>query len=108
MLRAVAALALTTACATTAAARPDPAEMEQIEDRAERLNAGDVVEIKVFREPDLAGVYRVARDGTIDFPLIGKVVMREKHPDSVAQEIGARLADGYLHHPQVTVFVREQ
>ena len=101
-------VSLSTACATGGALPPDPQQIEEMEVKAEKLNAGDVVEIKVFREPDLAGIYRVGRDGTIDFPLIGKVAMRDKHPDVVAGEIRGRLADGFLRSPQVTVFVREQ
>jgi protein involved in polysaccharide export with SLBB domain len=107
MARALAALLAISACTTTGPAPPNREEIAAIEEKAERLNAGDIVEIKVFREPDLAGVYRVGRDGTIDFPLIGKVTIREKHPDTVAREIGTRLADGYLRNPQVSVFVRE-
>ena len=107
MARALAALLFISACTTSGPAPPNREEMAAIEEKAERLNAGDIVEIKVFREPDLAGVYRVGRDGTIDFPLIGKVTIREKHPDTVAREIGTRLADGYLRNPQVSVFVRE-
>jgi polysaccharide export outer membrane protein len=99
---------LAAACSTTGALPPNRAEIEELEAKAEHLNAGDVVEIKVFREPELAGVYRVGRDGTIDFPLIGKISIRDKHPDAVATDIRTRLADGYLQNPQVTVFVREQ
>src|SRR5262245_15440020 len=107
-MRALVILALATACSTTGAQAPDREQIEELEAKAERLSAGDVVEIKVFREPDLAGVYRVGRDGTIDFPLIGKVAIKNKHPDSVASDIRDRLADGFLRSPQVTVFVREQ
>src|SRR5688500_13491033 len=99
---------LAQACSSGGVPPMDRAEIEALEAKAEKLNAGDVVEIKVFREPDLAGVYRVGRDGTIDFPLIGKISIRDKHPDLVAEHIRERLADGFLQNPQVTVFVREQ
>ncbi len=71
------------------------------------LGPGDVVEIRVFREPDLAGTYRVSADGRLDFPLIGAVQLGGRKPAEVEDEIRARLADGYLKDPQVSVFVRE-
>lgn len=74
--------------------------------KKQNLGDGDVVEIKVFREPELAGVYRVSRD-EIEFPLIGRVALTGKEANAVAEEIRARLADGFLKQPQVTVFVRE-
>jgi len=71
------------------------------------LGAGDVIEVKVYREPELDGVYRVNAVGALEFPLVGKVVLKGKNADDLAREIRARLADGYLKDPQVTVFVRE-
>jgi protein involved in polysaccharide export with SLBB domain len=71
------------------------------------LGPGDVIEIRVFREPDLAGVYRINEFGTLDFPLIGSVELRGKTAEQVAHEIRGRLGDGYLKDPQVAVFVRE-
>jgi polysaccharide export outer membrane protein len=105
MLRAVSLLAA--ACSTTDLPPPDVEQIRELERRADKLNTGDVIEIKVFREPDLAGVYRVGVDGSIDFPLIGGVSVRDKSSDVIATEIRDRLADGYLKDPQVTVFVRE-
>ncbi|MBK6687084.1 MAG: polysaccharide biosynthesis/export family protein [Deltaproteobacteria bacterium] len=72
------------------------------------LGAGDVVEVRVFREPDLAGVYRIGGDGNIEFPLIGKVPAMGRPPDEVAADMRTRLASGYLVDPQVSVFLREQ
>lgn len=72
------------------------------------LGPGDVVEIRVYREDDLNGVYRVGSDGTIDFPLIGKVQLVQKRPEEVQEEVRARLQEGFLVDPQVVVFVRER
>lgn len=93
-------------CASAPSTKPGAApEVKTVEDTA--LGESDVVEIKVFREPDLAGVYRVAPSGEIDFPFIGKVIVLGKDANAVAEEIRARLADGFLKNPQVSVFVRE-
>ena len=71
------------------------------------LGVGDVVDIKVYREPDLAGIYRVGQAGAIDFPLIGSVRLAGRDAHEVANEIRSRLGDGYLQQPQVMIFVRE-
>lgn len=72
------------------------------------LGPGDVVQIRVFREEDLKGSYRVGENGTIEFPLIGTVQLVGRKPDAVGQEIRDRLADGFLVDPQVAVFVAER
>ncbi|MCC7384174.1 MAG: polysaccharide biosynthesis/export family protein [Deltaproteobacteria bacterium] len=71
------------------------------------LGAGDVIEIRVFREPDLAGTYRINENGELEFPLIGKVNLRDKTAEQVATEIRTKLSQGYLRDPQVAVFVKE-
>ena len=72
------------------------------------VGTGDVVEIRVFREKDLDGTYRVGNDGSIEYPLIGTVVLKGKRPETISEEIRERLADGFLVDPQVTVFVSER
>jgi polysaccharide export outer membrane protein len=74
-------------------------------DRA--LGPGDVVEIRVYGEPDLSGTFDVGTDGHINFPLIGLVQVRGIAPPAVRNEIQRRLADGYLKQPSVTVRVTE-
>ncbi len=105
MWRLLSIAALFAACAHPPAP-PEPV-LQPTETNRTGLGEGDVLEIKVFREPDLGGVYRVSAEGTISFPLIGKVKLRDREADSVAEEIRDRLADGYLKNPEVTVFVRE-
>jgi polysaccharide export outer membrane protein len=71
------------------------------------LGVGDVVEIRVFREPDLAGIYVVSPQGDVDFPLIGPIRFLGKDAYLLADEIKARLEPDYLKHAQVTLIVRE-
>lgn len=81
---------------------------DQLPDVAERLGRGDVIEVRVFMEPDLSTVYPVGLDGAILFPMIGKVRVVQRDALAVAEEIRSRLAEGYLKDPQVTVFVKER
>jgi polysaccharide export outer membrane protein len=71
------------------------------------LGPGDVVEIRVYQEPDLTGAYRLSPEGTVDFPLCGKVQLTGKTSSQAADTLIACLAKGYIRNPQVTVLVRE-
>lgn len=70
------------------------------------LGPADVFDVRVFGEPDLSTTYRVASNGTIDFPLIGRLNVQGRTPSDVADEIQRRL-ETYLKRPQVSVLLRE-
>ena len=71
------------------------------------LEPGDVFDVRVYREKDLSGTYRVGSDGSIRFPLVGGVDVSGKTPEMVADVIKSALQEGFLRDPQVTVFVKE-
>jgi polysaccharide export outer membrane protein len=72
------------------------------------LGTGDLFDVRVYGEEDLSADYRVAQDGTIDFPLIGRIEVAGLEPGAVANTIADRLRDGhYLVQPHVSVVVRE-
>ena len=105
--RSAVTVALTGLLLSCVGAPPPPAAPMVLQTPADTLGPGDVVEIKVYREPDLAGVYRVS-SGPIDFPLIGQVELLANRPEQVEEDIRSRLAAGYLVEPKVTVFVKER
>jgi protein involved in polysaccharide export with SLBB domain len=72
------------------------------------LSPGDTFDVRVFSEPDMTGSYRVAPDGTIDFPLIGQLRVEGLLPPEVAHTIQSRLKNGYLRNPQVSVLIKDQ
>jgi protein involved in polysaccharide export with SLBB domain len=74
---------------------------------AATLGAGDIFEVRVYQDKELSGKYRVGPDGSIDFPLIGKVFVEAKTPSEVTEVLKAKLSEGYLKNPSVTVFVVE-
>ena len=105
MLRALAALptALLLACGASRPAVPPPPPQDDT-----TLGAGDVFDIRVYGEEELTGTYRVAQDGTIDFPLVGRIEVAGLEPPLVAETVRRRLQDGeYLVNPQVSLFVKE-
>jgi len=72
-----------------------------------RISPADVLEINVFQEADLKAILRVSNEGTIVFPLVGSVPVGGMTPQEAAHAIQARLAQGYLINPQVSVIVQE-
>ncbi|WP_186402008.1 polysaccharide biosynthesis/export family protein [Sphingopyxis sp. P1IMeth2] len=73
---------------------------------AYRINAGDELEIYVWGEERLQRKVKVLPDGTIAFPLVGKVVAQGYLPSEVEAMITNGLRDQYRGQvPQVTVSV---
>jgi polysaccharide export outer membrane protein len=68
---------------------------------------GDVLDIKVYENDDLATTVRVTANDTIRVSLIGEVDVSNLTVSEVASRIETLLADGYLVNPQVDVFVKE-
>ena len=77
------------------------------EPRTYVLSPNDVVQVRVYQEDDLETKMRIGKDGTTSFPLIGVINLGGKTVAQAADLIRARLADGYLVNPQITVSVIE-
>jgi len=67
------------------------------------VGADDLLTVTVFDEPDLSGKYRVDGDGSITFPLIGRVQAAGVTIPVLQERIRAMLATGYIRYPQVRV-----
>lgn len=70
------------------------------------LGIGDMFDVRVFGEPDLSGTYRIDTEGTIDYPLVGRVVVAGKLPGEVASLLREKLT-AFVKNPQVSVLVKE-
>jgi polysaccharide export outer membrane protein len=75
--------------------------------QAGALGVGDVFEVRVFQEPDLTGIYRLASDGSINFPLCGKVSLGGLSTAAASERLTECLGRAYLRNPQVSIFVKE-
>jgi polysaccharide export outer membrane protein len=71
------------------------------------LGPEDVINIDVFNVPELSKTVRVANDGQITLPLIGRVQAAGLTAEQLRQELAEKWGENYLQDPQVTVFVSE-
>jgi polysaccharide biosynthesis/export protein len=71
------------------------------------LGPEDVIEITVWGHQDLQRQVAVSLDGTITFPLIGEVRAAGQSVQAFEKILAAKLADGFLVNPQVTINVKE-
>jgi polysaccharide biosynthesis/export protein len=70
-----------------------------------RLGAGDRLRVTVFNEPALTGEYNLTPGGVLAFPLIGMIDASGRTIDAVQQDLTARLGEGYVNDPRVSVEV---
>lgn len=71
-----------------------------------RIGVDDVVQVTVWKNPDLSVTVPVRPDGRISMPLAGEIEAGGKTPAEVAQLITQRLST-YIRDPQVAVILTE-
>jgi len=71
------------------------------------LGEDDLLNIAVYENDDLATLARINGDNKIAMPLIGEITVGGLTVRKAEQEIAARLADGFLLNPSVSIFVKE-
>ena len=71
------------------------------------IGAQDVLTISVFDEPSLSGKYAVELDGSLSFPLIGRVKAAGLSLRDFESDLRARLAAGYFRNPRITVAIEQ-
>ena len=71
------------------------------------LNAGDLINIRVFDEDDLSVEARLTDAGTISYPFLGEIQVRGKTVGELEQFIINGLMGDYLINPRVNVTIAE-
>ena len=71
------------------------------------LGPSDIIEIKVYGEPELSGLHQVSADGTIRLPLVGSLRVEGNTPENVRQSFEERLNEDFLKNAQVNVIVKK-
>lgn len=104
-LRAFGLSLLLAGCATSAnlssVAPPAPGPAADYQ-----IGVDDMVQVSVWRNPELSVTAPVRPDGKISVPLVGDVVAGGRTPDAVAKDVQDKLA-AYVREPQVTVILTE-
>ncbi|HUJ26131.1 MAG TPA: polysaccharide biosynthesis/export family protein [Myxococcales bacterium] len=98
----IAAAALAAGCAHHA-----PVEDDGVQQMSEfRLSREDVVEVSVWKEPELSRTVPIRPDGKITLPLIGDVQAEGLKPQELEANVQKSLS-GLVRDPRVTVIVHD-
>jgi protein involved in polysaccharide export with SLBB domain len=109
VLSRIASALLWGVAAGCAASGPPPVSSPSTSAADATLGPGDTFEVSVYGEADLSGKHRIAEDGTINFPLVGRIRVQGKGPAEIAEAISGALAEKQiLRDPHVSVFLLEQ
>src|SRR5512140_397777 len=72
-----------------------------------KIGLQDLLELKVFDLKELDQTVRVADDGSITLPLLGRLQAAGLTKGDLEKLIARLLEEKYVRNPQVTIFVRE-
>ncbi|HDY8036115.1 polysaccharide biosynthesis/export family protein [Vibrio vulnificus] len=79
-----------------------------ISDAGYQLNSGDSISILVYGEDDLSiPNILLTSDGQIDYPYLGRVLVKGKTPKELKEEIEQKLKGDYLVNPKVMVSINK-
>lgn len=70
------------------------------------LGLGDIIDVQVWKEPDLSKTLTVRLDGRISLPLAGDVMAAGKSPEQLAADLEGKLK-AYITDPAVTVILNQ-
>ena len=71
------------------------------------IREGDMVQMSVFNEPELAVSGRVRKDGTLQCPLIGQIRIAGLTQQTAARAVEEAYRKDYLVNPDVNLFVSQ-
>jgi protein involved in polysaccharide export with SLBB domain len=106
-LRVFAAIFLFTVLGCTSSSPPPPAHLPAPV-TSTTIGVGDLFLVQLVGEKDLPSEFRVAPDGTIDYPYVGRVKVVGLEPQEIVDLLRTRLIDGkFLTNPQMSLMVKE-
>lgn len=94
-----------TTASTNAAQVPAGSDRVIDDDQAYRLDSGDELRITVYGEPELSGQFQLDGQGVIQMSLINEVDAQNKTVRELQRTIEAKLRDGFIRDPQVSIEV---
>lgn len=72
-----------------------------------RVGPLDVLDVTVFKVPDLTQTVQVSEAGTFGYPLVGEVHAGGRTVREIENDLASKLGASYLRNPRVTVLVKE-
>ena len=94
------------ACSSSGGAAPPPPAAGAVAVDAYRIGVDDIVQVTVWRNPELGVTAPVRPDGKISVPLVGDVAAGGHTPEEVAKDIETRLS-AFVRDPQVAVILTD-
>lgn len=70
------------------------------------IQPGDLIQIRVFNQPDMSTRARVRDDGKISVPFLNDVVVAGQEPNALAKQLQSKLKE-FINAPVVTVSLEE-
>lgn len=103
--RTMTAIALVAGLAGCAGYQPPSPAFHKALNEPYRLDSGDKVRVTVFEQESLTSTYAVDKSGYVSMPLVGTVPARGQTPNELEATIAAKLRDGFLRDPDISVEV---
>ncbi len=106
--RALVALLLLLSLVSCTSSRPPPPAHLPAPVTSTTIGVGDLFDVQLVGEKDLPSQFRVAPDGTIDYPYIGRLNVVGLEPQELVDVLRKKLIDGrFLTNPQLSLIVKE-
>jgi polysaccharide export outer membrane protein len=99
------ALLVLTACGQPPRRTSNSGDLAAPEDR---VGIDDTFDVRVYGETELTGTFRVATDGSVDYPLAGRIQVAGLRTGQIQRLLVDRLKDKYLKDPQVVVTIKDR
>jgi len=104
--RIVIAAAVLLSAAAPAARAQEPGEPTRAQETEDVLRPGDLIRLRIWREPDLSGDFLVKEDGVVVFPRLGELVVTNESPESLRERLLNEYRR-YLRNPSIDlIFLR--
>ncbi len=71
------------------------------------VGPGDVITVKVYKEKDFSGDFKVAGEGNLNYTAVGDIPVADKTEEEIRDKITEILSKDYLVNPKVSVSVKE-
>ena len=88
--------------------QPRVANVQEVGVPEDRVGIDDTFDVRVYGETDLTGTFRVATDGTVDYPLAGRLMVAGLRTGEIQRLLVDKLKDRYLKDPQVVVTIKDR